>query len=351
MGVPAAIIVGSLITGGGAIASGIIGSGAASDAAEAQAAAAESATDVQERMSDKAIAAQKEAQDKAIATQLEMFYQSREDIAPWREMGGDALASLRSIFIDGGGVAGLKDSGSFAPTTVPDFAGPAIPKEFQTAEYQESPYYNFLQDEGMQALARQQSATGRTASGAALKEAQRFGQGLASTDYNNWLTNYINTQTFKQSQQSNALTDWLRKQQFTQGERSNYINEWLATKVNPLMSLSGAGQVSAGQSANLGAQTGQGIASNYLNTGQGIASNYLTTGQNIGQNYLTAGQAQAGGYINQANAATGAITGIGNLASQGVNQYLFYDWLKNQPSSYGSGASSYSGPYPSSYGP
>lgn len=189
--------------------------------------------------------AQVQASREAIQAQLEMYYQSRKDLAPWREVGAEALKTVRSRL-------------------------EKVPTE---KEFAKSPSYNFLLNEGLKARARSASATGRIDSGAAIKEATRYGQGLASTEY------------------------------------SNYITNWLNTKINPFLSLAGSGQVSAGQSA----------------------SGALQTGTNIGQNYLAAGNARASGYINQANAFTGGATGVANALNQGINNYLFYDYMRRMP--------------------
>lgn len=214
-----AVIGGAVIGAGASIYSGSKAAGAAESAAASQSAAA--------RESNQA--------------QLEMYYKSREDTAPWREAGVEALGTARKMVAEG-------------------------PPPFET-----SPYYNFLVGETNKSLVRSQSARGILDSGAALREASRYGENLASGEYQNYLTNWINT------------------------------------KLNPNLSLSGAGQVSAGQAANAA----------------------LTTGQNIGQNYLYAGNAAAQGAINTANARIGAATGIASAVNQGANNYLFYNYLQN----------------------
>jgi hypothetical protein len=48
------------------------------------------------------------------------------------------------------------------------------------------PGYQFQFDQGMQALERSQAASGKLGGGTATTEAIQFGQGLASTSFNNW---------------------------------------------------------------------------------------------------------------------------------------------------------------------
>ena len=58
--------------------------------------------------------------------------------------------------------------------------------------FQANPGYQFALDQGQQALARQAAAGGRAASGGALMASQKYGQGLANQEYNNWYQNYMN---------------------------------------------------------------------------------------------------------------------------------------------------------------
>lgn len=57
-----------------------------------------------------------------------------------------------------------------------------------------NPGYGFALDQGLQAVQRQAAAGGRAASGGALMEAQRYGQGLADQNYQNWLRNLLSGQ-------------------------------------------------------------------------------------------------------------------------------------------------------------
>ena len=82
--------------------------------------------------------------------QREMYEQSREDLAPYREfgqMGMNALADPR-------------------------------------ASFEASPGYEFARTEGMRGIDRMFNA--RTAGGNALQELAKYGTGLAQQDYGNW---------------------------------------------------------------------------------------------------------------------------------------------------------------------
>ena len=58
--------------------------------------------------------------------------------------------------------------------------------------FQANPGYQFALEQGQQGLARQAAAGGRAASGGALMASQKYGQGLANQEYNNWYQNYMN---------------------------------------------------------------------------------------------------------------------------------------------------------------
>jgi len=182
----------------------------------------------------KASKAQKQGAKDATQAELEMYYQGREDLAPWREGGTWALGELREKIA----------------------AGPG--------EYTESPGYQFRVGEGVKAMERGAAARGNVLSGAQQKGLTRFGQDYATQDYDNFLRRYYQSLT-------------------------------------PYQSMAGQGQTTAGQTAQMGMQAGQGI----------------------GQNYLAAGQARASGYINQANIASGAVT-------SGAENYLLYNYLNRQ---------------------
>lgn len=65
---------------------------------------------------------------------------------------------------------------------------------FTPGDLTKDPGYQFNLEQGEQALARRQAAGGNYFSGAALKDAQRFGQGLASTTYNDAFNRYMREQ-------------------------------------------------------------------------------------------------------------------------------------------------------------
>jgi hypothetical protein len=221
---------------GASIGSGVSGAAAAKDAAKVQAQATDRASQMQQDVASQQLDLQRRMYEEGVARQQ-----------PFLEAGQGALNQLIPL------------SSQYT--------------QFGMDQFQQDPGYQFRLEEGMKALDRQAAARGGLISGSALKAAQRFGQGLASQEYQNAFNRY-------------------------QAER--------AAQLQPLQSLAGVGQTTAQQIGAAGQQYGQ-AGSNVL--GQ-MASN-------VG-NLMTAGaQARASGYVGGANALTGAFgTGLNFYQNQ-----------------------------------
>jgi len=212
----------------------LIGANASRSAASTQAAAAGQASDVQR----------------------DIFERQTELQAPFREAGlagQNRLLELLGI----GGAAGAPGYGKYATA------------EFGADKFKADPGYAFRMSEGMKALERSAAARGGLLSGATLRGTQRFGQDLASQEYQNAFNRF-------------------------QAERAGTLN--------PYQALAGTAQSSANV---LGQQAGQ-------------------LGQQLGSNIIGAGNAQAAGQIGQANAIVG---GLG----QGINFYQNQQLLNRLP--------------------
>lgn len=142
--------LGGAIAGLGSVAGAYIGANAAGNAADAGAAAANTAAQVSQAQYD----------------------QTREDYAPYRDVGQNALYQLAAA-------TGTEYEG--APGT--------IEQRQQTAfsRFNTSPDYNFRLNQGIQALDRSAASRGRLMSGAQDKAITGYGQNLASSEWNNWL--------------------------------------------------------------------------------------------------------------------------------------------------------------------
>lgn len=191
-------MLGALIQGGLSLAGGLLGSRSAKKAAREQA----------------------QAQMAAIAEQQRQFDLVRADQAPYREAGAAALNQLMRAYGLGG--------------EAPDFS-----------EFLDSPEYEFTRQQGEQAVLRNASALGRVASGNTLAELTRFGQGLASTQFGNY--------------------------------------------VNRLAVLAGLGQSATNFTGQAALATGQGIADSLVGAGNARASGIVGSGNALADALGTVG--------------------------------------------------------------
>jgi hypothetical protein len=196
--------------------------------------------------SKKASKAQVQASQDANAAQERMFKEQNRLQEPFRQGGLTAQNEIMQLL----GIGGDKNAAGYG----------SLGKSFGQADFEQDPGYAFRQAEGMKALERSAAARGNLLSGSTLKGVQRFGQDLASQEYQNAFNRY-------------------------QVNRSN--------KLNPLQSLMGAGQSATNVMTNAAGQMGQNEANNFMN----------------------AGQARASGYIGSANALSNALGQIGGIAS------------------------------------
>jgi hypothetical protein len=236
--------------------SAALGAAASRSASKTQASAAERAADVQ-----------KQVVDQQTALQREMFERTREDQAPYRTAGYNALAEMQ------------RTAGN-------------VPAAFKFGDYEfkADPGYGFRFSEGQKALERNAAARGGFMSGAALKAATRFGQEMGSQEfgnaYNRALTGY-NTDVARENQLYNRQA-----------------------------ALSGIGQTAT----NLVGQAGQ----NYATSAGGALGTY---GTNVGNLITGAGAAQAAGQVGMSNALTG---GLGTYLNYTQGNALLNALQRNQ---------------------
>jgi hypothetical protein len=235
------------ITTGMAIAAGV--SAAASLAGGAMASSA----------AKKASRAQVQASQDANAAQQRMFEEQKALQEPFRQGGLTAQQEIMQLL----GIGGDKNAAGYG----------SMGKAFGAQQFQQDPGYAFRQSEGMKALERSAAARGNLMSGSTMKGIQRFGQDLASQEYQNAFNRY-------------------------QVER--------AAKLNPLQSLMGSGQSSANVLTGAAGQMGQNEASNIYN----------------------AGQARASGYIGSSNALNNALGQVAGIAGQLPMQNAMMDYYR-----------------------
>ena len=234
---PATAILGS--AGAGLVGS-VLGSNASKDAANTQANAANHASDLQ----------------------MQQFQQMQQNLAPYMQLGTSTIPMLQQML--GGGR--LNTPFSFDPTM---------------QQLEQTPGYQFTQQQGNKALDNAMAAKGLGLSGAQLKGLDQYNTGLAS-------------QTFQQQYQ-NALNNF----NTNYGQASDQYNR-------------AAGLVGLGQ-----------------NAAAGVGNAGLQTASNIGNNITSGANALAAGQIGSTNALTGGLSGLGANG-------LLYSLLKgNNPAATG----------------
>jgi hypothetical protein len=182
----------------------------------------------------KAAKTQADAARYAAQLQQEQFNLTNEQQKPYREAGYSALS----------------DIGAMKPYLTQQYT----PEDFAQGI---DPGYQFRLQQGQEATNRMANMAGGMISGNALKGAQDYTQGLASTEFGNAFNRF-------------------------QTQRGNIYNT--------LSSIAGLGQTSLGQTTSAG----------------------TTAAGNIGTNIANAGAAQAGGIVGQANALSGGLQQYGN---------------------------------------
>jgi len=228
--------------------------------------------------SNRAASTQAQAAQQAGDVQRQIFERQVELQEPWRQAGINALAQMQA---ERGGMPAA-------------FTG--------QVDLTRDPGYAFRMSEGMKALERSAAARGGLLSGGMLKGIQRFGQDLASQEY--------------QNAYNRALTEYNAR---VQREATGY---------NRLAGLAGIGQTATGQLS-------------------GVAGQY---GQAAGEALTSAAAARASGYVGGANALTG---GLSTYLNYQQGQSLL-NALRNQPGQtpgYGGGAyPSFEVPYTANIG-
>jgi hypothetical protein len=308
-------VASALIGGAAALGSGLLASSGAKKAAKAQTQAAQAAEQTQRQMFERQVELQEPFRQAGMTAQQQIM--NLLGIGPRPQAAGAAVNirenpeayGLRAINIPAmfGGQAQtlytdregnfVRDLDAYAAQNPVMAPGPvderaaaeygSLARPFGMQDFQQDPGYAFRQAEGMKALERSAAARGGLMSGATMKGIQRFGQDLASQEYQNAFNRY-------------------------QIER--------AARLNPLQSLMGSGQ----------------SAANVMTGATGQAAS------NIGQMQLGAGQARASGYVGQANALAGALGSIGQAALQYPLYQAQMDYLKRGGMTPGGGAD---GPY------
>ncbi|MFM0501875.1 hypothetical protein [Paraburkholderia caffeinilytica] len=272
-----AAAIGGIAAGVGAIGGAIISSNGAKSAADTQANAANSAAQ----------------------TQWNEFQAIEGNEQPYMNLGDAAITPLLQamgykVTGNANGTTGANGAnGTTNPLSISVNPNSILQQQFTAptlAQVQQTPGYQFTLQQGEQAVNNSAAARGGLLSGATLKDLMAYGQGLASTTYQQDYTNALNTY------------------------RTNY--NAASNNVNRLSGLTTLGQNAATNVGNQG----------------------LQTAANAGQLTTSAANASAAGTVASSNAASGALSSLGNTGST----YALLSELTNQ------GTTSYSNPFTAS---
>ncbi|NJM09341.1 MAG: tail fiber domain-containing protein [Bdellovibrionaceae bacterium] len=174
---------------------------------------------------DRAIRSQREAAAQANALQLQMYNQTRADQEPWRQAGMGALTQMQD---------------------------PGFQRDFSMSDYQQDPGFQFRMSEGMKAIQGSAAAKGSLNSGATLKGLMRYGQGVASEEYQNAYNRFNTNQT---------------------------------NRFNRLSTLAGTGQTATNQVQAANQNYGGTMNENLLGMGNAEASRFINQGNRMAQFY------------------------------------------------------------------
>lgn len=183
--------------------------------------------------------------------------------------------------------------------------------------FQFSPGYEFNRDQGLEAINRRRNAGGMLDSGNADRDAQTFGAGLASQEYNGWLSNLLGFTNPELSATSGAATG----------------RAGIDTRLADLETTLGQNRTNiansrAGMLSDLARTYGQNMGTSYTNEGTALAGiNTGAAGQRVAANnaliqpytnsYTQEGQAQMQGTQNLWNFGMNAATALGGAAFGG----------------------------------
>lgn len=243
---------------------------------------------------DRASALESQSADKQLALQREIWEKQQADYAPYLEQGqyginrlGDLMRNQTRVPMSAEALAQVKNKRESGRLTEPvnNANGGQLNNPFDTYLASKglaggkfdttNPAYQFQLKQGQQALDRSAAARGIGYSGAQMKAAQEWGQGLASQQYD-------------------------KEYNRASGEFGDYFNR--------LAGLSQGGQQAAGSMANAGSN----YASNAGNTFANLSNAQTSI---LGQQ----ANARASGYAGQANAITGSLNSLTNL--YGMSKY------------------------------
>jgi hypothetical protein len=171
------------------------------------------------------------------------------------------------------------------------------------AQVQATPGYQFQLQQGLQGLQQQLGQNGGAATGGALKALTQYGQGVASTYYQNAFNNALNSYNTNVNTNLSMAGQGLQGTGLAQQAAENFGNLYNNNTMQGNEFNAGLGLNGAQSAGNLGLQ-GSITAGNQNLEGTNLADQYAMEGAN----------ARAAGMIGKASGYNQAIGGIGSMA-------------------------------------
>jgi hypothetical protein len=243
-----------------------------------------------------------------------------ENLSPYLQSGAQGTA----------GAAALAAQGFHAPTA---------------AEAEATPGYQFQLQQGLQGVEQQLGATGGGATGGALKALTQYGQGVASTYYQNAFNNALQGYNTNLNANLSLAQQGLSASGMADQAAQNFGNIYNSNTMGAAQYAGNVGVGTAEYGANLGMQ-GAGTEANLLSgeAGFGLQGAVTAGNQNLAgteaasQMFMQGAQGTAAGQMGQANAWSNAFSGIGSAAMAGLPPtYGGYNYGAGGVNPYGGG--------------
>jgi hypothetical protein len=274
------------ILGAGAVGglSSLIGGGISAQAST-------KAAQIQANAALQAAQLQQQAEQQALGFQEQQYATTQSNLAPYIGLGVGSVGNLA------GAIPGLVSQTQNAVLPIAPISSAltgSAPSNLQLLS--QTPGYQFTLQQGLQATQNSYAAQGLGSSGAALKGAANYAEGLAGTTYQQQFQNWLS--------QNQLLTSVQQAQNQQTQAQSGLRLQQPQTAFNLL-----ASPVQTGAQASLGqGQIGTQLA-------QGLGQTAQTGATAIGQGITGAAAAGAAGTVGSANAISSALSGIGGAGS------------------------------------
>ena len=268
--------------------------------------------------------------------QKKMFDEVRADQKPYMQAGANAIGRLAGFNPSAYQGSGFNYNGSSSPysSSLPDanvhsnYDGPKY--NVGQFNFEESPGYQFRKQQGMDGIQSSAAASGGLLSGATLKALNNHNSNLASQEYSNAHSQYLQNEGLNQTAaqlglnqyatesglQQNNFNNAITADQIRAGQHQQAFNNWQSqdnnaysrymtdqnNQYNRLNNLVGIGQNAAAGVGNAGMQTAQAVANNTM-----AGANAQAAGT------IGAANARAQGTQALGGALGGLIGGIGGM--------------------------------------